>query len=53
MTVVLQLFDLIFVNGKSLLQSTLRQRRTLLHAAFREEEGFLYFASGGDHVEDG
>ena len=51
--VVLQLFDLIFVNGTSLLQSTLRQRRTLLHAAFREEEGFLYFASGGDHVEDG
>ena len=51
--VVLQLFDFIYVNGKSLLQLSLRQRRTLLHAAFREEEGYLYFAAGGDHVEDG
>jgi DNA ligase-1 len=51
--VVLQIFDMIFANGKSLLQLSLRQRRTIMRAAFREEEGFLYFASGSDHVEDG
>jgi DNA ligase-1 len=51
--VVLQLFDLLYINGKSLLQETLRTRRGILHRAFSQEEGYLYFASGADHVEDG
>jgi DNA ligase 1 len=51
--VVLQLFDILYINGKSLLQQSLRQRRDILKASFVEEEGFLYFASGADHVEDG
>lgn len=53
MKVVLQLFDILYINGKSLLQQSLRQRREILRASFKEEEGFLYFASGADHVEDG
>jgi DNA ligase-1 len=51
--VVLQLFDMLYVNGKSLLHQSLRQRREILKASFTEEEGFLCFASGGDHVENG
>lgn len=51
--VVLEGFDLLYLNSKSLLQESLRTRRRLLHAAFRHEEGFFHFASGADHVEDG
>lgn len=50
---MLQLFDILYINGKSLLQQSLRKRRDILKASFTEEEGFLYFASGADHVEDG
>jgi DNA ligase-1 len=51
--VVLQLFDLLYVNGKSLLQESFRTRRSILRSAFTAEEGYLYFASGADHIEDG
>eukprot|EP01038_Epipyxis_sp_PR26KG_P009272 gene9272-12491_t len=51
--VVLQGFDLLYINGKSLLRETLRTRRTLLHQSFQTEDGFFHFASGMDHVEDG
>ena len=51
--VVLQVFDLLFVNGHSLLPLSLRRRRQLLHACFTENEGLLEYAKGADHVEDG
>jgi DNA ligase-1 len=51
--VVLQAFDLLFLNEKSLLQEPLRVRRKLLHTAFREVTGLFYFATGQDLVEDG
>jgi DNA ligase-1 len=51
--VVLQVFDLLYMNGKSLLAHSLRVRRQLLKAAFTEFEGQLYFAKGADHVENG
>ena len=51
--VVLQVFDLLFVNGHSLLPLSLRRRRQLLHACFAENEGLLEYAKGADHVEDG
>ena len=51
--VVLQAFDLLYLNGKSLLQETLRTRRRYLRTAFREVSGLFYFASGQDLVEDG
>jgi DNA ligase-1 len=33
--VVLQVFDMLYVNGKSLLQESLRSRRNTLNASFR------------------
>ena len=51
--VVLQAFDMLYINGKSLLTASLRVRRHLLRKSFNSEEGFFYFASGADHVEDG
>ena len=51
--VVLQGFDMLYCNGKSLLQESLRNRRRMLHAAFQHTESFFHFASGQDHVEDG
>ena len=51
--VVLQLFDMLYLNGKSLLAQSLRCRRSLLHASFEEGVGRLYFAKRCDHVEDG
>lgn len=37
--VILQGFDLIYLNGKSLLQQSLLERRNLLHASFVHSEG--------------
>jgi DNA ligase 1 len=51
--VVLQAFDMLYINGKSLLSQSLRQRRQILHASFHEVENYFYFASGADHVENG
>jgi DNA ligase-1 len=39
--VILQAFDLIYLNGKSLLQQSLLERRNLLHASFVHSEGIL------------
>ena len=50
---ILQIFDLLYINGKSLLRESLRTRRTLMQAAFLHTEGLLHFASGLDHVENG
>lgn len=51
--VILQAFDLIFLNGKSLLKEPLLLRRTLLHNSFNHLEGYFHFASGYDHLENG
>lgn len=51
--VVLQAFDMLYINGQSLLSESLRSRRTLLHSAFHLEEGYFHFATGMDHVENG
>lgn len=51
--VVLQAFDLLYINGKSLLSETLRTRRSILQSSFREVENYFYFASGCDHIENG
>jgi DNA ligase 1 len=41
-------FDLLFLNGKSLLQETLRSRRDLLRRCFQAVKGEFAFASGTD-----
>jgi DNA ligase 1 len=51
--VILQAFDLIYLNGKSLLQESLYRRRQLLFSAFSHSEGYFHFATGSDHVENG
>jgi len=51
--VILQPFDLLYLNGHSLLRLSLRQRREIMYAAFTEVEGAFKFAMGLDHVEDG
>lgn len=51
--VILQVFDLLYLNGKSLLRESLRTRRELLRKAFQHTEAYLHFASGMDHIENG
>ncbi|CAM9280977.1 unnamed protein product [Discosporangium mesarthrocarpum] len=51
--VIVEAFDLIYLNGKSLLQSTLQDRRMALREAFEEVEGRFRFATYMDHKEDG
>ena len=51
--VVLQAFDMLFVNGRSLLPLSLRRRRQILRASFDETAGLFEFAKGADHVENG
>lgn len=43
--VALFVFDLLYINGESLLRQTLRQRRERLHAAFTPLDGRLFFAT--------
>jgi DNA ligase-1 len=51
--VIVQAFDLMFLNGQSLLGMTLKERRSLLHKHFVPVEGKFQFAMALDHVEDG
>eukprot|EP01042_Synura_sphagnicola_P000459 gene459-486_t len=51
--VVLQVFDVLLLNGRSLLRLPLAHRRALLHQSFRELEGLFYFARGQDCQENG
>jgi DNA ligase-1 len=51
--VALQGFDLLYLNGTSILPLTLKARRELLRKSFHEEKGMFYFASGQDHLENG
>jgi DNA ligase-1 len=50
--VILQIFDLLNINGKSLLRESLRVRREILRKAFSHTESYLHFASSLDSVED-
>lgn len=36
--IALEAFDIIFLNGRSLLQETLKRRKELLHTTFTEQE---------------
>jgi len=51
--IIVQAFDLMFLNGESLLAKTLAERRALLHEHFEEVEGKFRFATALDHTEDG
>ena len=46
--VALFAFDLIYLNGKSLIKETLRERRDLLHKNIKHVEGKMHFASYSD-----
>jgi DNA ligase-1 len=51
--VILEAFDLIYLNGKPLLQMPLQHRRELLHMNFKPVEGKFQFAKYLDHQENG
>lgn len=51
--VILQVFDLLFLNGKSLLREPLVVRRQIMRSAFTPQDGLLHFAIGMDHLENG
>jgi DNA ligase 1 len=51
--VIVQAFDLMYLNGKSLLNHTLSERRALMHQYFHPVPGKFQFAQYLDHMEDG
>jgi len=51
--VIVQAFDLMFLNGRSLLDLTLLERRRLLRENFSPVEQKFQFATSLDHTEDG
>mmetsp|Transcript_5766 Transcript_5766/g.11827 ORF Transcript_5766/g.11827 Transcript_5766/m.11827 type:complete len:1094 (+) Transcript_5766:357-3638(+) len=51
--VVVQAFDLMYLNGKSLLDKPLAERRELLLKNFTPVDGKFQFATGLDHTENG
>lgn len=51
--VIVQAFDLMYLNGESLLDKTLGERRDLLHKYFAPVDGKFQFAKYADHKEDG
>ena len=51
--VIVQAFDLMYLNGESLLSKTLEERRSLMHENFQSIEGKFQFATSLDHQEDG
>lgn len=51
--VIVQAFDLMYLNGESLLNQTLAHRRSLLKKHFIPVEGKFQFAVCLDHKEDG
>jgi len=51
--IIVQAFDLMYVNGESLLNKSLYERRALMHKYFKPIEGKFAFATYIDHKEDG
>lgn len=51
--VIVQAFDLMYLNGESLLGHTLAERRELMHKHFKAVDGKFQFATYLDHTEDG
>ncbi|KAL3759541.1 hypothetical protein ACHAWU_000840 [Discostella pseudostelligera] len=51
--VIVQAFDLMYLNGKSLLDKTLAERRDLMKKNFLPIEGKFQYATSIDHTEDG
>jgi DNA ligase-1 len=51
--VIVEAFDLMYLNGKSLLNMTFAERRKLLKDNFRPVDGKFQFATALDHKEDG
>lgn len=47
-TVCLFAFDLLYLNGQSLLQKSFKERRDLLHSTFSHSEGEFHFATFKD-----
>jgi len=52
-TVIVQAFDLMYLNGESLLERTLAERRQLLTEYFHPVPNQFQFATKIDHTEDG
>lgn len=50
--IIVQAFDLMYLNGTSLLSQTLAQRRALLHEHFVPVEGKFQFATALDYDDD-
>lgn len=51
--IILQVFDCLYLNNKSLLYETLKFRRSVARSCFKHVEGYFHLASGCDHVENG
>lgn len=51
--VIVQAFDLMFLNGESLLDRTLAERRDLMKKNFLPIEGKFQYATSLDHTENG
>ncbi|CAM9496229.1 unnamed protein product [Ectocarpus sp. 12 AP-2014] len=51
--VIVEAFDMLYLNGQSLLQKPLKERRRLLRSTFKEVDGRFRFATFMDHKEDG
>ncbi|GFH57602.1 ligase [Chaetoceros tenuissimus] len=51
--VIVQAFDLMYLNGVSLLDHTLSERRDLMKKHFKAVDGKFQFATALDHKEDG
>ena len=51
--IIVQAFDLMYLNGKSLLDRTLAERRELLRENFVPIDNKFQFATSLDHTEDG
>jgi len=51
-TVIVQAFDLMYLNGNSLLHKTLSERRGLMHQYFKPIENKFQFATSMDYTPD-
>ena len=49
--IAMHAFDLMYLNGESLLKKSFRERRKLLHDTFYEVKGHFHFAKYKDATE--